>query len=69
MSKYRPEKIELMVPTLVSDEISIMLEDLHKRANLKRVDQDGKTIFSFYPTKSEYFLIGIRLYCKSRENK
>jgi len=62
MSKYRPEKIELNAPTKYADQFGAILnEELAKPAKLKRVDKDGKTIFSFFPTKGEYFLISLKV--------
>ena len=58
MSKYRSEIINLKSPKIYADEIEVMLvKILAKNAKLKRVDGDGKTNFSFYPTKGEYLLI------------
>lgn len=62
MSKSRPEIINLNTPTVLADKFeSLLLEELAKPAKLKRVDIDGKTNFSFYPTKSEYFLISLKM--------
>jgi hypothetical protein len=59
----RPEKIELNTPTAHADAMGEMLAgELAKGANLQRVDKDGKTTFSFYPTKSEYFIISLKFH-------
>jgi hypothetical protein len=62
MNKSRPEIINLNTPTIYADKFeALLLEELAKTAKLKRVDIDGKTKFSFYPTKSEYFLISLKI--------
>lgn len=68
MNKYRPENIKLTLPTDLAGEFEpILQENLHRRARLKRKDKDGQTVFSFWPTKSEYFLISIMVGTKCRE--
>lgn len=62
MIKYRPERIELNTPTKYADKFGeILNEELAKPAKLERVDKDGKTTFSFFPTKDEYFLISLKV--------
>lgn len=60
----RPELINLNTPSIYAEKFEEMLNDsLAKSAKLKRVDENEKTNFSFYPTKSEYFLISVRMSC------
>jgi len=60
----RPELINLNTPSELADEFEKMLnENLAKSSKLKRVDENEKTNFSFYPTRSEYFLISVLLIC------
>lgn len=62
MSKYRPEKVQLTLPTAYAEKFEAMLsKELGKPAKLKRTDMDEKTTFSFYPTKGEVLLIGIEV--------
>lgn len=62
MSKSRPERINLNTPTIYADKFeALLLEELAKPAKLKRVDNGGKTNFTFYPTKGEYFLISLKM--------
>lgn len=62
MSKYRPEKITLTTPAIYADKFgAILSEELAKPARLKRVDSDDQTVFTFYPTKGEYFLINLKV--------
>lgn len=68
MNKYRPELINLNAPSDLAGKLEEMLKDtLAKAAKLKRVDENEKTRFSFYPTKSEYFLVSVRLSCMADE--
>jgi hypothetical protein len=68
MDKNRSELINLNTPSVLADKFEEMLKDsLAKAAKLKRVDENEKTNFSFYPTKSEYFLISVRLSCMADE--
>lgn len=68
MSKSRPELINLNTPSVYAEKFEAMLnETLANPAKLKRVDENGKTNFSFYPTKSEYFMVTVKLACMSNE--
>ena len=68
MSSYRRERIELNAPTTLADKFEGMLkENLHARAKLKRVEDGKQVIFSFYPTKGEYFLVAINTMCICKE--
>ena len=65
MSSARPEKITLKIetktPELVESVYEILNTELHKQAKLTRTNEDGYTLFSFNPTRSEYFLIRLKL--------
>lgn len=68
MNKYRPELINLNTPSVYADKFEAMLtETLAKAAKLNRVDEGEKTNFSFHPTKSEYFLVSVKLSCLADE--
>lgn len=68
MSKSRPEIINLNTPTVYADKFeALLVEELGKAARLKREDIDGKTKFSFYPTKGEYFLISLKISFLAKE--
>ena len=62
--------INLKTPIVYADKFEAMLmEVLAKVAKLNRVDKDGKTNFSFYPTKGEYLLITIGLAHMAEEER
>lgn len=68
MNKNRPELINLTSPISCAENIqNMLLEVLAKAAKLKRIDQSGETKFSFHPTKSEYFLISVKLACMAKQ--
>lgn len=70
MNKYRPERINLNTPSVYADKFEAMLsETLAKSAKLSRLDEGEKTNFSFYPTKSEYFLVSVELACLAEDEK
>lgn len=65
--KVRKDKITVEADPSKADETEGALKEvLHARAKLKR--EDGKkVVFTFYPTKSEYFLIVVKIYCLTSE--
>lgn len=68
MNKYRPEENKITCPVHVGDKFEKWLkENLHSRARLTRKDTPGKTIFKFWPTKSEYFYISMLIRWKGEE--
>jgi hypothetical protein len=60
--KYRPERIEIKATINHADEIEDLLkESLHNRAKMERKDEGEVVSFTFWPTKSEYFLVAVTL--------
>ena len=62
MSKHRPEIISLRAPFIYADKImEILNKELGKNAKLKNKAIDGGVLFLFSPTKSEHFIVGLKV--------
>ncbi len=69
-TKYRPEEMKLRCPFELEDEMEEVLNDnLHKRAKLEKENTEDEVVFSFWPTKSEYWLVAVILGAHAAKRK